>query len=198
MDDVEDDTSAFAGPEYSYRPSLLGAPWQFRLTPTYLAWEVGRRSGRVRYDRIGQMRISFRVATMQGNRYLTEVWPANGDPKLMIASTSWKSMVEQVRQDAPYSAFVTELHRRIAEVKTDAQFLAGAAPYLYWPGLIVFALVAAGLAALTVRALQAQSFAGAAFIAGFFLLFLWQLGGYYCRNRPGFYRPDAVPRELLP
>jgi hypothetical protein len=51
---------------------------------------------------------------------------------------------------------------------------------------------------LIVQALRIQSLSGAALAGGFLALFLWQVGGYFRRNRPGHYRPDALPRELLP
>jgi hypothetical protein len=30
------------------------------------------------------------------------------------------------------------------------------------------------------------------------VLFLWQSGNFFRRNRPGLYRPEALPAELLP
>jgi len=35
-------------------------------------------------------------------------------------------------------------------------------------------------------------------VGGFFAVFVWQSGTYFKRNRPGRYRPDAVPKELVP
>jgi hypothetical protein len=69
---------------------------------------------------------------------------------------------------------------------------------LYWPGLAIFAVGTLGLAALTVRALMVEAYAGAAFVAAFLGLFLWQSGNYFWRNRPSIYRPDALPKELVP
>jgi hypothetical protein len=63
---------------------------------------------------------------------------------------------------------------------------------------VVLAGAGLGIAALAVRALQIGALAGAAFIAAFLALFLWQAGGFFLRNRPGRYRPDAVPPLLLP
>jgi hypothetical protein len=39
---------------------------------------------------------------------------------------------------------------------------------------------------------------GAAFIAIFLALFLWQAGAFFRRNRPGIYRPEAPPEALMP
>jgi hypothetical protein len=46
--------------------------------------------------------------------------------------------------------------------------------------------------------LQADTKAGAAFVGCFLLLLLWQGGNFFRRNRPGVYRPEALPAELLP
>ena len=107
-------------------------------------------------------------------------------------------MVEQERLDRPYSAFVTELHRRIARAGATPVFEQGINPPAYWLGLIVFTGVALGLASLVVRALQVDAVSGAALIAGFLLLFVWQGGNFLHRNRPGVYRPDALPALLMP
>ena len=184
-------------PAYAYKPSLLGAPWEFRLTADALEWSIGRHQGRTPYDRIARVRLSFRPVTMQTRRFVTEIWPAGG-PKLSIASSSWKSVLEQEGRDQDYGAFVRELHRRIAAAGARAAFETGSPALLYWPGLAVFVVVSFGLAALTLQALQIGAWAGAAFVGGFLALFLWQSGNYFRRNRPGRYRPDALPEWLVP
>ena len=184
-------------PAYAYKPSLLGAPWEFRLTPDALEWSIGRHQGRTPYDRIARIRLSFRPVTMQTRRFVTEIWPAGG-PKLSIASSSWKSVLEQEGRDQDYGAFVRELHRRMAAAGAPASFETGSPALLYWPGLAVFVVVSFGLAALTLQALQIGAWAGAAFVGGFLALFLWQSGNYFRRNWPGRYRPDALPEWLVP
>jgi len=182
---------------YTYKASLLGAPWRFRLAPDALDWEVGARHGRIPYGDIRRVRLSFRPVNMQTYRFLAEIWPASGS-KITIASSSWRSMFDQERQDADYSAFVLELHRRLAAAGAATAFDSGSPPLLYWPGLAIFAGVALALAALTVLALRHASWAGGAVIGGLLLLFLWQASSFFKRNRPGTYRAEAVPRALLP
>jgi hypothetical protein len=135
--------------------------------------------------------------TMQNYRFVTEVWPESG-PKLQIASTSWKSLVEHQGLDAEYRAFVSELSRRVGAAGGNTAFDTGSPAFLYWPGVLVFTGASFALAALAVRALQEQAWGGAAFIAAFFALFLYQAGNFFRRNRPGTYSPDAVPPLLLP
>jgi hypothetical protein len=184
-------------PVYIHKPSLMGAPWELRLRPEALAWRTGRHEGRIPYGRITRVRLSFRPVTMQTRRFVAEVWSAGG-PRLSIASTSWRSMVEQEAQDQAYGAFVRELHRRIAAAGAAVAYDRGSPPLLYWPGLAVFAGVVVGFAVLIVRALEIGAYAGAAVVGAFLALFGWQSGNYFWRNRPGRYRADALPKELVP
>jgi len=182
---------------YAYRPSLLGAAWEFKLTGDGIDWAAGRKAGHIPYRSVRRLRMSYRPASMQSHRFMTELW-AEGAPKLKILSSSWKSMVEQERKDKSYAAFVAKLHRRIALAGPPARFEQGSHPLLYWLGLLVFVGVALVFAALIARALQAGAMSGAAFVGGFLVLFLWQGGNFFRRNRPGLYRPEALPAELMP
>lgn len=184
-------------PLYGYKPSLAGAPWQFRLRPDALEWRTGRRAGEIPYGRIRRMRLSFRPATMQNHRYVAEIWAGDG-PRLVIASTSWKGIAEQERLDEAYGAFIAELNRRVWAAGTAAVFERGISPLRYWPGLAVCILAASAMAGLTVEALRSGALAGALFVAAFLAVFLWQTGRYLRRNRPGAYRPDAPPAGVVP
>ncbi|HWK94997.1 MAG TPA: hypothetical protein VNR39_06215 [Pseudolabrys sp.] len=176
---------------------MLGAPFSFRLTDEGLAFEAGRRAGLIPYQAISRLRLSFKPSSMQSGRYVGEIWAADA-PKLTIFSSSWKSMMIQERQNPAYSAFIAALHRRLLAAGAKTQFERGSVPVLYWPGLAVFVSVSLGMAVLIVRALQVDAKAGAAFIGAFLALFLWQGGNFFRRNRPGTYRADAPPADLLP
>lgn len=182
---------------YTYRPSLLGAPWEFRLDGDVFEWRAGRQSGRVALAQVRFVRLSYRPANLQTHRFVTELW-ADGAPKLQIVSASWKSMFDQERLDKPYSAFVAELHRRLMQTGAGTQFIRGIHKVKYWASVAVFAAVGLGISVLVVRALQSGVFAGAAFVGAFLALFVWQGGNFLRRNRPGTYRPDALPAMLLP
>jgi hypothetical protein len=184
-------------PAYAYRPSLLGAGWAFRLTADGIAWEAGAKSGRIPYRAVRRVRMTYKPVSMQSHRFVTEIW-AEHAPKLQIISSSWKNLVEQERLDAPYAAFVRELHQRLHEAGAPVDYVQGRNPLSYWPGLALFVAVALGLAAAVVRALQVHALGGAVVVAGFLALFLWQGGNFFRRNRPGRYSPQALPAELIP
>ena len=182
---------------YAYKPSLMGAPLEFRLTPLALEWRRGGSTGRAPYGRIRRIRLGFRPMTMQNYRFLTEIWTADG-PKLQIASTSWKSLVEHERLDAAYRAFVTELCRRVGAANGQTLFQNGSPKLVYWLGLLVLVGASLALAGLIVRALQVEAWSGGAFVAAFLAFFLWQAGTFFHRNRPGRFPPNAVPEAVLP
>ncbi|MFZ0057770.1 MAG: hypothetical protein WCD87_01965 [Pseudolabrys sp.] len=182
---------------YAYRATLLGAPRHFTLSDDGIDWTSGLMSGHIPYRNIRRLRMSFRPVSMQSHRFITELW-GEGAPRLKIVSTSWKSMVEQERLDRSYSDFVRELHRRISKAVSSTRFERGTSPWIYWPGLAIFVTVALGLAGGAVQASHAGAYAGAAFVGAFLALYLWQTENFLRRNRPGTYRPEALPKEVMP
>ena len=190
-------SEATADPSYAFKPSLIGHWYEFTLKPDGLHWQMGGRAGRVRYERIRAVRLSFRPVTMQSRRFITEIWSTD-NPKIQIVSVSWRSMVEQARQDGAYSAFVTELHRRLAASGSQAQFTTGLPVVSYWFGVVTFVAVMISMAVMIVRTLKLEQWGTSAIIGAIFAVFALQIGNYLRRNRPSRYRPDAIPREALP
>jgi len=182
---------------YSFKASSFGAPWAFELVPEGLKWSAGLRSGLLGYGKINRVRLSYRPVTMQSHRFLAEIW-SDEMPKIQIASTSWRGIVEQTRQDDAYTAFIVELHRRLAAAGTRARFSAGIPSIKYWIGLAMFVGIMFGLVLVSARALWSGQWAGAAVLAGFLVLFGWHLGAFFRRNRPEVYPPEALPVLVLP
>jgi hypothetical protein len=175
----------------------MGAPWTFQLAPDALVWSLGSTSGRVPYGSIRRIRLSFRPVTMQSYRFLAEIW-SERNPKMPISSASWKSLVEQERQDAAYVGFLIALHERIATARGAPGLEAGAVPFLYWPGLVIFAGICVAIVGLIWRALLQGETAATLFLLGFFAFMLWQLGGFFKRNLPRRYTLDRNPSDVLP
>jgi hypothetical protein len=197
MTQDEPETGDVEVPVYVYRPSAFGAPRHFQLLERGIAWDLGRRSGQLSYDRITRVRLSYRPATLQAYRFITEIWSPDA-PRLTVISASWKSMVEQVDLCDDYRAFVIDLHRHLAAAGTRARFDAGIYPLLYWPGLAAFVAAAIGFVGLIIRAISEGAGLAGLLIFAFLLLFLWQAGNIFYRNRPSRYRPDALPPLLVP
>ncbi|MET0443937.1 MAG: hypothetical protein ABW151_05120, partial [Pseudorhodoplanes sp.] len=197
MDQPQADEESAQYPRYAYKPSLMGAPWELQLTPDALVWSLGSMSGRVPYGSIRRIRLGFRPVTMQSYRFIAEIWPERGS-KIPVSSASWKSLVEQERQDGAYVGFITDLHRRIAAARGTPRLDAGSVAFLYWPGLAIFVAISLAVVVLMVRALQQGEGAASLFLFGFFLLVLWQLGSFFKRNLPRRYTLDRIPPDVLP
>ena len=185
------------GPVFAFKSSLVGAPYEFHLADDALEWRRGAVSGRTPYGNIRRIRLGFRPVTMQNYRFLTEIWPGSG-PKLQIASTSWKSLVEHQRLDADYRSFVGDLCRRVGAAGGKTDFVTGSPAFLFWPGVVVLVGAGVALIGLIIRAITEQQWGGAGFIAAFLAFFLWQAGNFFHRNRPGRFDPTAVPPQVLP
>jgi hypothetical protein len=199
-EDANEAAGAAQGPDmpaYAYKPSVMGAPWEFRLAPDRLLWALGGRGGGVAYADIRRVRLSFRPVTMQSYRFITEIW-APGAPKLTIASSSWRGMVQQDRLDQPYRDFILDLHRRIARAGGTPRLEAGTPALLYWPGLALLLMAGTGITVLLARSLHRETLGAALFLVAVFALLLWQISTFFRRNRPRRYAADRVPEAVLP
>lgn len=182
---------------YAFKPSLAGSPIEFRLDDDNIEWRTGRSSRRIFYRDVRKVRMSFRPVTTENFRFVAEIWPKTGG-KVLIASTSWTGLVQQERHNASYTAFIKELHRRIAAAGASPEFRVGSPALLYWPGVAVFIGLCIGIAAVSVQPLRSDAWLGFAVVGAVMLFFLWQMANFFRRNLPGTYRPDALPPRALP
>jgi hypothetical protein len=182
---------------YAYKPGRLAAVWQFALAPDAIEWEAGARRGRLPYGDIRRIRLSFQPRSMQTHRFVAEIWPARG-ARLRLASSSPRGMAEYEAHDAAYSAFLGELHRRLASARSPASFEGGLGPLRYWPGVAIFAAVCLMLAALIVQALSSANRPATLLLGALLAIVLWQGGTFFQKNRPRRYRGEMPPRDLLP
>ena len=182
---------------YAYKAALIGAARQFELTDEGLAWKVGGKSGVWPYADISAVRLSYRPSSMQPRRFRADIERGDGQ-RLTILSTSWQTVTLMAPQDREYRGFIMQLHARMKQAGARAALLGGIKPGLYIAGAVVVALVAISITGLVVRALATEAFGGALVLAGFAVLFGWQIGGFMRRNRPQGYTFDRLPPALLP
>ena len=199
---MDEGTSAVAPDEesaisYAYRPSMMGGGHAFVLGRDGVEWEIGRHSGRFPYRAVRRIRLRFRPISLATHRFTAEIWAADA-PKLTIASTSWRSVVEQQRHDVEYTAFVRALIQRVGEAGGAVRYDAGSHAVLYWPALAVCGALAVALPWMAIRAVQGGTMGAAAIIAGLAVLFGWQIASFFRRNRPLVFRPENIPSAVLP
>ncbi|MGX7742697.1 hypothetical protein [Rhodopseudomonas parapalustris] len=193
----DQDEQGDAGAAYAYKASLIGAAQQFELGEDGLIWRIGPKAGLWPYATIAKVRLSYRPVSMQSRRYRADIEDVSGG-RLRILSTTWQTVALMAPQDQAYREFMLGLHRRMRDAGSRADLIGGLPPAVHTAALVLIALVAAALTGLLARAVAVGSWSGALFLAGFALLFGWQIGGFIRRNRPRRYTFDDVPRDLLP
>ena len=190
-------SEAAAPVRYAYKASLMGSAHQFELGDDGLSWRVAGKSGVWPYAGIAAIRLSYRPVSMQSRRFRADI-DRSGGGRLAIVSTSWQTAALMAPQDRDYRAFITQLHRRMAEAGSKAALSGGLRPGIYAAAVALLVLVGIAIAGLFVRAMATGEFAGALFLVGFTALFGWQIGGFIRRNRPRAYSFDHLPAALLP
>lgn len=185
------------GTQYIFKPSLVGGAAQFDLTGEGLSWQVRGKQGVWPLEKIAAIRLSYRPVSMQSRRFRADIEDTRGE-RVTIYSTTWHTVALMSPQDNGYRAFIVELHRRLAEIGSKAVLVIGINPTIYMAGLIVMGLVGTAMLGLLIRALITGEFGGALFLAGFAVLFGWQIGNFMRRNRPRGYTFDALPKDVLP
>jgi len=190
-------SEAAAPVRYAYKASLMGSAHQFELGDDGLSWRVAGKSGVWPYAGIAAIRLSYRPVSMQSRRFRTDI-DRSGGGRLAILSTSWQTAALMAPQDRDYRAFITQLHRRMAEAGSNAALSGGLRPGVYAAAVALLVLVGIAIAGLFVRAMATGEFAGALFLIGFTALFGWQIGGFIRRNRSRAYSFDHLPEALLP
>ena len=182
---------------YRFRPRMMGAEFAFRLDPDVLAWDLGRRNGRIAYRDIERLRLCYRPANLAGSRFIAEIWSRQG-VKFEIASITQRSVFDFQNLATEYRVFIVELARRIAASGGTCRFEAGFPPWRWWPAFFVAALTLVAALYISLRTLIAGEAVAGVVIALFTLVFVWQIGSMIVRNRPRIYDPNAVPGDVLP
>lgn len=189
--------TASDGTQYVFKPSLVGGPSQFDLTDDGLSWQSRGKKGVWPLDKIAAIRLSYRPVSMQSRRFRADIEDTRGE-RVTLYSTTWHTVALMSPQDNGYRAFIVELHRRLAAIRSNAVLVVGINPNIYLAGILVVGVVGVAILGLLIRALVTGEFAGAFFLTGFAALFGWQIGGFMRRNRPRGYTLDALPEDVLP
>jgi hypothetical protein len=183
--------------EYAYRPRAIGGAAVFRLAEHSLEWNLGAMVGRVAYPMITMVRLGFRPNNFGARRFIAEIWSSNGS-KVEIASSSYRSLVATDDQGPAYRTFIEELHRRIAASGGECRFEAGFAAWRWWPMAAVGIFTAGALLYVAASTIRTADMTGGLLIAGFILLFAWQMTPLILRNFPRRYDPQHIPPDVMP
>lgn len=185
------------GLSYAYRPRMIGSGNSFRLGAHSLEWNMGGYPGQMAYPMISTIRLSYRPSNLGSPRFIAEIWPRSG-AKIEIASASYKSPVAMEDQGPAYRTFIFQLHKRVAASGGECRFEAGFSAWRWWPMVAISAVAAGGLFFVAIQTIRNGDLATMALVAGFVLLFAWQMWPLVTRNQPVRYNPNNIPPRVLP
>ena len=196
MDDVT------TPPSYVARANALEYEAIWRLGPEALELQGGPTAGpdavmRFPYRDIVGVRLSYAPSRADSARYRCDLTMRSGG-KIAILSTHYAGFADFEDRAATYAPLVRALIARVAAANPSARFRSGKNPVTYWAehlfllamvALLVFVLSVTGVAPLS-----ESSWAKLMIVLGSIPLLLV----YTRKNWPGRFKPDAVPKDVLP
>lgn len=185
------------GTEYNFRPRIVGGDHVCRLTPDALVWEGGGRSRVIPYRDITHVRLSYRPGNLVSNRFIAEIWPREGG-KVALASVSVAGPFSFDDRGDAYTAFVTELGRRIEQAQPGFRFEMGMPAWRWWPAVIFAGITLAAIVYFVGYAVMTGQIKLLLVVIVFAALFCWQMGTMLLRNRRRVGDIKSLPLDILP
>ena len=136
---------------HTVRASLLANERSFQLGPDALIWKDNGTEGRLAFADIVQIRL-ITYASYGGAQAQCTIRDVSGS-KVLVRSHHYESLGKFENRSATYTAFVSELARRVNSSNPDANFIAGSRG-LWFAWLVVLVLVAVVLVFLVSAALE--------------------------------------------
>jgi hypothetical protein len=183
---------------YRLKANAFVKPRTYRLTEDALTWQDdGGALDGVRYEDIAEVRLAFAPMRTATNRYRAQVIFRQGG-MVELFNTDYAGFADLVEHNPEYSAFLTELHRRLAASGKSVVFRSGnsVAGYIGNIALTVFVFVALALA-LFLFVEWGGPWIALAKLA-IIIFFVPVLLRYMRRAKPITYDPLAIPTAALP
>jgi hypothetical protein len=183
---------------YRLRAHAFVKPRLYRLTGNALTWEEeGKKLDGVFYDDIAEIRLAFAPTRFARNRYRAQVIFREGGMAELF-NTDYQGIGNFPEQNEAYSAFLRELHRRVAAAGHATAFRKGNSPLGYALNLLltvfIFTMIALAFVLLTTIGLIWI----AAIKLAIVIFFIPTLVRYIRRAKPATYDPLNLPADALP
>jgi hypothetical protein len=174
--------------------SKKGPTWELRLGPDALEFTDGQNEGRIYYDQIVEVLLTYKQAEIR-RVFSTRIVSRIVVP-FSISSVSFENGREEYK-DGTYGKFIRELHRRVARAGTQASFYTGSRPAEFWTsiGRLVLGVFIGGLGGGILAASDGNVVGGVCALL-FFIFGLLTFPSSIVRPRR--YRPDGVPDGFVP
>lgn len=182
---------------YAFHPRLGGAGVTLTLEGDILHWTAGPRAGALPLSHVAEVNLLFSPAKFAAASFEARIRARSGE-KVLIGSASRTSLTAVSDQGPAYAAFVRALHARLAEAGRDVSYRAGYAPWRWWLMTALAVIAVLGLVAVVMATLLTGAWLVAAVLLVLLLFMGEPMANQLVRNRPGSYRPDALPSRLMP
>jgi hypothetical protein len=182
---------------YTHNPRPVGGPVSFALNGDRLTVDTGRKVQEVRLGAVESVRLTYEPGRVGQKAFRTKVVLKDGK-SFSFTSLNWRSLIEAQELTGEYRAFTQALCGAIAAANPGARFIAGKPKWLWLATVIVAAASLLGMAYLIWQALLMGSKGVALIGALLALVGIWQIEPMVRLNKPRSFRPDEVPRDLMP
>jgi hypothetical protein len=146
---------------------------------------------------IVEMRLSFEPSRFDAKRHRCEI-TLRDRAKVSIWSTHYVSVGEFEDRAATYSPLVRALVAHVGAANPACDFRVGKRPLGYWLRLI-FVLTAFSALAYMIMLVGSAAFSGIVIVKLVIIAaFVPLLVRYINKNRPGRFKPEAIPEDALP
>jgi hypothetical protein len=191
-----------APPCYVARANALEYEAIWRLGPDALELQGGPTAGpdvvmRFPYRDIVGVRLSYAPSRVDSARYRCDLRMRSGQ-QLAILSTHYAGIADFEDRAATYAPFVRALIARVAAANPSASFRSGKNPVTYWLEhlfLLAMVVVLVFVLSMTGFGYISESSWAKLFIV---LCSIPLLIAYTRKNWPGRFKPDAIPKDVLP
>jgi hypothetical protein len=160
--------------------------------------EEGKPRGGAFYDGISEVRLAFTPTRAATNRYRAQIIFREGGMAEFF-NTNYVGVLDVPEKNAEYSAFLVELHRRLAAKGKDVRYHSGNSVGAYvgnWL-LTIFIFLMLALAVFVLIPNWGGTWIVFAKLA-LILVFLPVLVRYMRKAKPRTYDPLAIPKDVLP
>lgn len=183
---------------YRLRANAFVNPRLYRLTDDALTCEEEDKPlDGVFYDDIAEIRLAFAPTRFARNRYRAQIIFRQGGMAELF-NTDYQGIGNFPEQNEAYSAFLRELHRRVAAAGKPTVFRKGNSTLGYALNLVLTAFIFAMIALAFVLLTTIGFIWIAAIKLAILLYFIPTLIRYIRRAKPARYDPLAIPAEVLP
>jgi hypothetical protein len=189
-------------PSYVARANVLEYEAIWRLQPDALELQGGPTAGpdvvmRFPYRDVVGLRLSYAPSRADHARYRCDLRMRSGQ-QVAILSTHYAGIGDFEDRAATYGPFMRSLIARVVAANPAASFRSGSKPLAYWAEhLFLLAMVAFMVFALSLTGfapLSESTWAKFAFIIASIPLLI----AYTRKNWPSRFKPDAIPKDVLP